>query len=137
MPFTFHQSTDFDETKVPTEMIRFLLDIAYVSTGSGRKRDAENIFESVIAARPKQELPFVAYSFMRMIFGEYVEASSLLVEKALKINPKSEMAQAFYGLLLYQVGRKGESDMILSNIMNNGEDKDAYQLAESIIKEGK
>jgi hypothetical protein len=60
-----------------------------------------------------------------------------LIEKALKINPKSEMAQVFYGLLLYQVGRKGESNMILSGIMDNGEDKDAYQLAESIIKEGK
>ncbi|MDR2812484.1 MAG: hypothetical protein LBB05_01680 [Puniceicoccales bacterium] len=137
MPFTFHQSTDFDETEVPTEMIRLLLDIGYVSTGSGRKQDAENIFESIIAARPNQELSFVAYSFMRIVFGEYVEASHLLIEKALKINPKSEMAQAFYGLLLYQVGRKGESDMILGNIMNTGEDRDAYQLAESIIREGK
>jgi Tfp pilus assembly protein PilF len=137
MPFTFHQSTDFDETEVPTEMIRLLLDIGYVSTGSGRRQDAENIFESIIAARPKQELSFVAYSFMRMVFGEYVEASHLLIEKALKINPASEMAQAFYGLLLYQVGRKGESDVILSGIMGKGEDKDAYQLAESIIKEGK
>ncbi|MDR2372310.1 MAG: hypothetical protein LBD60_04135 [Puniceicoccales bacterium] len=137
MPFTFHQSTDFDEAEVPTEIIRLLIDIGYVSTGSGRKRDAENIFESVIAARPKQELPFVAYSFMRMVFGEYVEASNLLVERALKINPKSEMAQVFYGLLLYQVGRRGESDMILSGIMDNGKDKDAYRLAESIIKEGK
>jgi predicted Zn-dependent protease len=135
MPFTFHQSTDFDETEVPTEMIRLLIDIGYVSTGSGRKRDAENIFESVIAARPTQELPFVAYSFMRMVFGEYVEALHLLVEKALKINPKSEMAQAFYGLLLHQVGRKSESDIILGDIMNNGEDKDAYQLAESITRE--
>lgn len=122
---------------MPTEIIRLLIDIGYVSTGSGRKRDAENIFESVIAARPKQELPFVAYSFMRMVFGEYVEASHLLIERALKINPKSEMAQVFYGLLLYQVGRRGESDMILLGIMDNGEDKDAYRLAESIIKEGK
>jgi predicted Zn-dependent protease len=136
MPFTFHQSTDFNEAEVPTEMIQLLIDIGYVSTGIGRKRDAENIFESVIAARPKQELPFVAYSFMRMAFGEYVEASHLLIERALKINPDSEMAQAFYGLLLYQVGRKGESNMVLGNIMNNGKDKDAYQLAESIIKEG-
>jgi Tfp pilus assembly protein PilF len=118
-------------------MIQLLIDIGYVSTGSGRKRDAENIFESVIAARPKQELSFIAYSFMRMVFGEYVEASHLLVERALKINPKSEMAQAFYGLLLYQVGRRGESDMILSNIINNGKNEDAYRLAESIIREGK
>jgi Tfp pilus assembly protein PilF len=137
MPFTFHQGTCFDEAEVPTEMIRLLIDIGYVSTGCGRKRDAENIFESVIAARPKQELPFVAYAFMRMAFGEYVEASHLLIERALKINPNSEMAQALYGLLLYQVGRKGESNMILSGIMNSGEDKDAYQLAESIVKERK
>ncbi|MDR1590923.1 MAG: hypothetical protein LBR92_02925 [Puniceicoccales bacterium] len=137
MPFTFHQSTEFDEAEVPTEMIRLLLDIGYVSTGSGRRQDAENIFESVIAARPKQELAFIAYSFMRMVFGEYVEASHLLIEKALKINPKSEMAQAFYGLLLYQVGRKGESSVILTNIVDSGEDKDAYQLAESIIKGGR
>jgi Tfp pilus assembly protein PilF len=136
MPFTFHQGADFDESEVPTEMIRLLIDIGYVSTGSGRKQDAENIFESVIAARPQQELPFIAYAFMRMVFGEYVEASNLLIERALKINPDSEMAQAFYGLLLYQVGRKGESNTILGNIMNEGKDNDAYQLAESIMKEG-
>jgi predicted Zn-dependent protease len=137
MPFTFHQGTDFDEAEVPTEMIRLLIDIGYVSTGSGRKRDAENIFESVIAARPKQESSFITYSFMRMVFGEYVEASNLLVERALKINPKSEMAQVFYGLLLYQVGRKGESNMVLTSIVDNGKDEDAYRLAESIIKEGR
>ncbi|MDR0590586.1 MAG: hypothetical protein LBG09_01895 [Puniceicoccales bacterium] len=137
MPFTLHQTADFDETEIPTEMIRLLLDIAYVATGSGRRQDAENIFESIIAARPKNELPLIAYAFMRMAFGEYVEASHLLIERALKINPRSEMAQVFYGFLLYQVGRKGESDAILNNIMDNGEDKDAFLLAESIVKGGK
>jgi hypothetical protein len=137
MTFTFHRDTNFDVQEVPTEMVRLLLNIAYVGAGSGRKQDTENIFEGIIAVRPTQELPFIAYSFIRMVFGEYNEASHLLIEKALKINPKSEMAQAFYGLLLYQVGRRGESDIVLNNIMNNMEDKDAYLLAESIIKERK
>ncbi|MDR2806814.1 MAG: hypothetical protein LBB11_01490 [Puniceicoccales bacterium] len=137
MSFAFHQATDFDERKIPTEMIQFLVDIAHVATGSGQRQDAENIFEGVIAARPRDELPFIAYAFMRMAFGEYVEATHLLMEQALKINPESAMAKAFYGLLLYQVGRKGESDTILKRIIHEGKDKDAIALAESIINEGK
>ncbi|MDR1435045.1 MAG: hypothetical protein LBI77_01400 [Puniceicoccales bacterium] len=137
MSFSFHQSTDFSEKEIPTEMIRLLVNIGYASVGSGRKQNAENIFEGVIAARPKDELPLVAYAFMRMVFGEYVEASHLLIGRALKLNPMSEMAQTFYGLLLYQVGRKSESNFILNNIMNRGKDKDAVALAESIIGGGK
>jgi predicted Zn-dependent protease len=137
MPFTFYQTADFDEAEIPTEMIRWLLDIAYVATGSGRRQDAENIFESIVAARPKNELPLIAYAFMRMVFGEYVEASHLLIERALKMNPGNEIAQAFYGFLLYQVGRKGESNIILNQLIDRGKDGDAFSLAESILKGGK
>jgi predicted Zn-dependent protease len=137
MPFSFHRTTNFDEREIPAEMIRFLVDMGYLATGSGRKQDAENIFEAVLAARPGDVLPLVACSFMRIVFGEYVEASHLLIDRALKIDPTHEMAQVFYGLLLYQVGRKGESSLILKRIIDNGKDQDAITLAESIMGEGK
>jgi Tfp pilus assembly protein PilF len=132
----FYEDTNFEQESIPSEMLRLLINVGYVATGSGKKKNAEDIFEGVIAARPQSELPYVAYAFMRMAFGEYNEASKLLVENALRINPENEMAKTFYGLLLYQIGRKNESHTILSQLEQNGKDADAVLLAECIIKEG-
>ncbi|MDR1366760.1 MAG: hypothetical protein LBJ13_02525 [Puniceicoccales bacterium] len=132
----FYDDTNFKQDSIPAEMLRLLVNIGYVATGSGKKKHAEVIFEGVIAARPQNELLYVAYAFMRMVFGEYTEASKLLMEKALRINPDSEIAKAFYGMLLHQVGRRGESYVILNQVKENGKDVDAIALAECIIKKG-
>ncbi|MDR0418425.1 MAG: hypothetical protein LBH08_03265 [Puniceicoccales bacterium] len=132
----FCNDTNFKQDSISAEMLRLLVNIGYVATGSGKRKNAEIIFEGVIAARPQNELLYVAYAFMRMVFGEYTEASKLLMEKALKINPESEIAKAFYGMLLYQVKQRGESYTILNQIKENGKDMDAIALAECIIKEG-
>jgi predicted Zn-dependent protease len=132
----FHRDTNFKQEAIPSELLRLLIDVGYVATGNGKKDDAEVIFESVVAARPNDEQPYILYSFMRMVFGEYAEAAKLLVEKALKINPGSDMARTFYGMLLYQVGRRGESNFIFNQLKENGKDEDALLLVERILQEG-
>ncbi|MDR0677988.1 MAG: hypothetical protein LBF44_00445 [Holosporaceae bacterium] len=117
-------------------MLRLLANVGYVATGSGKKKNAEAIFGGLIAARPQNELLYVAYAFMQMVFGEYTEASKLLIEKALKINPENEIVKTFYGMLLYQVGQRGKGYIILNQLKENGKNADAVALAESIIKEG-
>lgn len=77
----FYDDTESKQESIPSEMLRLLVDIGYVATGSGKKKNAEVIFEGLIAARPQNELLYVAYAFMRMVFGEYTEASKLLVRK--------------------------------------------------------
>jgi predicted Zn-dependent protease len=131
----FYSDTSFKRESIPSEMLRLLVDIGYVATGSGKKKNAEIIFGGLIAARPQNELLYIAYAFMRMVFGEYAEASKLLIEKALKINPESEMTKAFYGMLLYRVGRRGEGYIVLDQLKEKGKDADAVALAECIIKE--
>jgi hypothetical protein len=77
------------------------------------EKNTKNIFGGWIAARAQNEPLYIAYPFMPMVFGEYAEASKLLIEKALKINPESEIRKIFYGMLLYQVGRASEGRIIL------------------------
>jgi predicted Zn-dependent protease len=132
----FYNNASFKQESIPAEMLRLLADIGYVATGSGKKKNAEVIFGGLIAARPQNELLYVAYAFMQMAFGEYTEASKLLIEKALKINPASETVKAFYGMLLYRVGRRGEGYIVLNQLKENGKDANAVALAECIIKEG-
>ena len=126
----------FDRKRIPSEMLQLLTDIGYVATGCGKKSSAECIFKSVVSARPDNEYAYIASAFMHMVFGEYTEASRLLVEGALKVHPDSEMARTFYAFLLHQVGQRAQSRIILDDVMSTGKDDDAIQFANKIIKEG-
>lgn len=121
---------------ISAEMLQLLVDIGYVATGCGRKKTAERIFESVLAARPENEYVYIAYAFMHMVFGEYTIASKLLIEGALRVNPDSAMAKAFYGFMLHQVGQRGRSYAVLEEVCATSQDPDAINLAAKIIKEG-
>lgn len=127
---------DVSNDSISGEMLRMLTDVGFVATGKGMREDAGIIFDAIISARPKNEYVNIACAFMHIVFGEYSDASKLLVEGALKINPCSEIAKSFYGLLLYQVGQRGQGISILEDIKNNGKDIDAINLAKKIIEEG-
>ena len=117
-------------------MLQLLTNVGYVAAGCGKKSSAECIFKGVLSARPDNEYAYIASAFMHIVFGEYTEASRLLVEGALKINPDSEMARTFYAFLLHQVGQRAKSRIILDDVTSQGKDVDAVQFANKIINEG-
>lgn len=123
------------EKAVPTELIQLLLDIGYVATSLGKLRQAEEIFEGLIAARPESELPLVGYAFSKMTFGAYTEASKLLMERAMKLNPNSGFVQVFYGFLLHLTKRYAESKILLERVISEQQDPDMVNLAKEILKE--
>ncbi|MDR0351570.1 MAG: HrpB1 family type III secretion system apparatus protein [Puniceicoccales bacterium] len=120
---------------IPTDIIRMLMDIGYVATGCGFKASAECIFDALIAARPSSELPLIGLAVVKMSFGQVSEASKILTESVAKINPDSQLAKAFFGLLLKQIGSNRESEKVLSEVLETNSDEDAVALAKSILSD--
>ncbi|MDR1458176.1 MAG: HrpB1 family type III secretion system apparatus protein, partial [Puniceicoccales bacterium] len=118
---------------IPTDIIRILMDIGYVATGCGLKSNAECIFDALISARPSSELPLIGLAVVKMSFGQVSEASKILTESVAKINPDSQLAKAFFGLLLKQIGSRQESEKVLNEVLDNNSDEDAVNLARSIL----
>ncbi|MDR2735552.1 MAG: HrpB1 family type III secretion system apparatus protein [Puniceicoccales bacterium] len=120
---------------IPTDIIRMLMDIGYVAAGCGLKSHAESIFDALIAARPSSELPLIGLAVVKITFGRISEASKILTETVTKINPDSQLAKAFFGLLLKQIGSNHESEIVLNEVIKNNSDEDAVTLAKSILSD--
>ena len=61
--------------------------------------------------------------------------SGLLREKALRINPGSDMAKGFLGLALKLSGLTSESRNVLQDVADNGTDANAVNMAKSLLEE--
>ena len=130
------------EDIVSSDLLQLLNEIGYVATGRGRKEDARKIYDGIIAARPESEWPLISSAFSKIALGEFTDATKLLIEKATSINPQNPMISAMYGFLLYSVGRKSESRLILDKILAQNSSAEGHfseeeALAEAIITEGK
>jgi hypothetical protein len=70
-----------------------------------------------------------------MDLGDFASATILLAEKALKVNPSSDIAKCFLGVVSYYCGALGEALLIMNEVINNGNDASAIGIARTVVDE--
>ncbi|MGC8720391.1 MAG: hypothetical protein ACP5TY_10350, partial [Thermodesulforhabdaceae bacterium] len=63
------------------------------------------------------------------------EAVRVLRDEALRLNPESEMLQAFLALALKLSGNSYESEKIAQNVASTGKNQSAVRLANVVLKD--
>jgi hypothetical protein len=128
-------NSDLKYPEISTDLVRTLFEIGYVAIGRGLQSYAEDIFSALAAARPESELPIVGLAVSKMNFGAFAAATALLTEKALKINPSSDIAKSFLGMILHRCGAAEKALAVMDDVLSNGTDASALNIARNIIDE--
>jgi Tfp pilus assembly protein PilF len=119
---------------VSTEVVQTLMEVGYVAAGRGSKSNAEDIFKGVSAARPSSELPLIGLAVTEINFGDFLTASKILVEQALKINPDSGLAKCFLAMASKALGDKSVAEDLAKEISSSEKaEPEAKALAESFL----
>ncbi|MDR1413467.1 MAG: hypothetical protein LBI56_00815 [Puniceicoccales bacterium] len=118
---------------VSSELVQMLTEVGYVAIGRGFQTQAENIFSGVIAARPNSEIPLIGLAVCKINFGDFLTASKILAEQALKINPTSGIGKCFLAIAIKTLGGGKESSELISDVIENCTDPAAVTLAKSIV----
>jgi hypothetical protein len=118
---------------IPSDLLQTLTEIAHVAAGCGWQQRAEAIFDGIIAVRPKSEAPWIAYAIAKISLGQLSEAFEMLTKRALVINPKSDLAKAFLGLIFSRVGSRGMAEHFLNQVIDGSETAEAVQIAREIL----
>jgi Flp pilus assembly protein TadD len=119
---------------VSTEVVQLLMEIGYVACGRGLQACAESIFNGIIAARPNSELPLIGLAISKISFGDFLGASRILVEQALKINPDSGLAKSFLAMAVKALGGKSEAEELAKEVAaSETAEPEAKALAESFL----
>ncbi|MDR1255850.1 MAG: hypothetical protein LBJ94_02930 [Puniceicoccales bacterium] len=126
---------DLTYPEICTDLVKTLLETGYVAVGRGLQVHAEDIFNGLIAARPESELPVVGLSVCKMSFGDFATATALLTKQALAINPSSEIAKCFLGVVSHYCGAAQQSLSIMSDLISNGTDETAINIAKNVVNE--
>jgi Flp pilus assembly protein TadD len=128
-------NSDLTHSEISTDLVKTLFEVGYVAVGRGLQSYAEDIFNALAAARPESELPIVGLAVCKMNFGAFTVAATLLAERALKINPSSDIAKSFLGMILYLCGAKDKALAVMKDVLDNGTDASALSIARNIIDE--
>lgn len=121
--------------EIETSTVQLLMEAGYLAGGYGFYKESEEIFEGIQAVRPDNELPLIGLAVTKMNAGNNEEAARILWEKALKINPESDLAKSFLGLALKLAGLKAESESVLKEVVDEGGNDPAVKLAQALLKE--
>jgi hypothetical protein len=115
------------------EVVRLLLRIGYWSLWNGLYAEAAALFNGAKAARPESEVPVLGMAVLAMVMQQPDSAVQLLRDKALSLNPQSELVQAHLGCALRLAGREAEGQEILSRLATTGREPDARLMAANLF----
>jgi tetratricopeptide (TPR) repeat protein len=97
---------------VPSEDLRILMEAGYLYLGMLRYKEAQEVFEGVVALAPKSDVPLVALGNVFCVQAQFDKAIKTY-QQALSVDPQSAFAQAYLGeALLF----KGEKDQALDTL---------------------
>jgi thioredoxin-like negative regulator of GroEL len=120
--------------ETPAELVRLLMRTGYWSVWHGLYAEAAALFSGARAARPESEVPVLGMAVLAMVMQQPDSAVQLLREKAMPLNPRSELVQAHLGCALRLAGQEAEGQEILGRIAGSGTDSDARLMAASLVQ---
>lgn len=120
---------------IPSEMVQLLMQLGYVACGQGKPSAARIIFKGVAAVRPNSELPLIGLAIATLHQGKLDEAMDILLKNAARINPKNQITKALLGMLLRMAQRFNQSNVLLQEVIEDGNDSEAVALAKELQRE--
>lgn len=121
--------------EIETKLIQLLMEAGYLAGGYGFFGESERIFEGIRAVRPESELPLIGLAVSKINEGKHAEASRILWDQALKLNPDSDLAKSFLGLSLKVGGLNSESRALLREVVEANRDEVAVNMARNLLEE--
>lgn len=93
---------------VPSEDLRVLMEAGYLYLGMLRYKEAQEVFEGVVALAPKSDVPLVALGNVFCVQAQFDKAIKHY-QQALSVDPESAFAQAYLGEALLFKGENGKA----------------------------
>jgi Flp pilus assembly protein TadD len=121
--------------EIEPKLIQMLMEAGYLAGGYGFFEESQRIFEGIRAARPDSELPLIGLALSKINEGKHEEASRILWDQALKLNPESDLAKSFLGLSLKLGGLTSESRTLLQEVVDADRDDAAVNMARNLLEE--
>ena len=119
----------------PADLLRLLMQIGFIASGTGYYREAETIFSGIQAMSPQSEFPSIGKAVNKLNEMDHQSAIQILTSEALQINPGSDLAKAFLAQAFKQAGLNDRSQTLCTDILNTAKDASGKRIAEAILIE--
>ncbi|WP_028320246.1 tetratricopeptide repeat protein [Desulfatiglans anilini] len=119
----------------PADLLKLLMQIGFIASGTGYYREAETIFSGIQAMSPQSEFPSIGKAVNKLNEMDPESAIQILTSEALEINPESDLAKAFLAQAFRQAGLNDRGQTLCNDILNTTEDVFAGRIAEAILIE--
>lgn len=120
--------------QVKLELIKLLLEIGFIGVDNRQVAEAETIFEGASILRPGNSTPDIGFAAVAIRKGEYEKAISILRNAPFKDAGQKDLRDAFLGKSLKLAGYNMEAQSVLEDVVSNGEDKSAIEMAEELLE---
>jgi tetratricopeptide (TPR) repeat protein len=123
---------------VPSEDLKIMMEAGYLYLGMQRYKEAQEVFEGVVALAPLSEVPLVALGNVFCVQGKFDQAIKTY-QKALEVEPKSAFAKAYLGEAFLFKGHEKEALSTLeeaSQLDAQGKSGDFARSLIDLIKKG-
>lgn len=121
--------------EIPADLLRTLMGVGYYACDHGKPTAALKIFRGVAAVRPRSIAPLLGEAMALLVLGRREEACTLLVERALAIEPENQIVLAFIGMIYRLAGMRHQSDTILTSVLRKDSDPDAVRMAQEMLQQ--
>ena len=124
---------ELQNLEVSTECVQLLMELGYVAAGCGQKEAALAIFRGVVAARPYSQYPWIGQAVTLLNFGNFIEATKILLNHAIPLSPEPGLAHCFLALGAQFLGQKANAMELMQTVLKNSSDPAAIKMAEDFI----
>lgn len=132
---TYAIKEEFCKADAEVALPKLLIMSGFVAIALNHTDTAENIFQALKIFRPQSEYPLIGIAYVLLSKGRYEQAIETLRDKALEINPQSDLAKAFLALS-YSLTKKLEEMKHLTNqIIDSDKDRNAMDIASALLSE--
>ncbi|MCY4329901.1 MAG: hypothetical protein OXC48_07485 [Endozoicomonadaceae bacterium] len=119
---------------VSAEILRTLADIGFMAVSGGLSVQAERIFKAIALCRKDNVVSYMGMALNLINEGKSEEALALLEKKALVLEPDNLVLHNIKAMALMFIGRKGESEACLQEVINLNTDNMATTLAQNMLE---
>ena len=132
---TYAIKEEFGQADAEVALPKLLIMSGFVAIALNHVDTADRIFQALKIFRPQSEYPLIGIAYVLLSKGRYEQAIETLKDKALKINPQSDLAKAFLALS-YAFAKKLEEMKHLTNqIIESDKDQSAVNMASALLSE--
>lgn len=120
--------------EIPRRDIALLIESGYLLMEFGKLKEAEEVFQGIVAILPESDGAHVAYGNFFFSQGKFDQALKLY-QRALEFKPASKYAPVHVGECLYALRRFDEGTVILKQVVSDTEgDEIAIALAKNLLE---